>query len=485
MGTLSDRTLIAEVATGLSRYAGLRFDPRHSSALWQAIQSRLQASGVADPRLYLQRLRTDEAEWLHLAEVTAIHETAFFRHAGQFRVMAETILPELIRSRAAERRLRLWSAACSTGEEPYSLAIAIHQLNLPADWEVRIVATDLSTRALAIARNAVFTEQRLRSFSPELRTRYFEPHGARFRLRDEVRSLVTFAQFNLSQPELAGYLREMDIVFCRNVLIYLVPAAVRQAVDHFQAALCNGGYLFLGYSETLFGMSTRFESVMFEDACVYRRLTSVVPGTPAERAHPANSDLALDPQSAPREAPRSPLAQPEVTTIDLQRTIDRCVDSGDLARASRETERWLLIEPDSLPARFKLARLYAAQERNADAARVLRELLARDPLHAPSYVLLGVLCSRQNETGEAVAQFQHALYLEPQTPLAHFFLGNIYQEQGQLRQALHAYRQALRLGGSFTPEWDSGFTPELLAQVCQRSIARLERAKKAVHSPTQ
>jgi chemotaxis protein methyltransferase CheR len=342
------------------------------------------------------------------------------------------------------------------------------------------MATDLSARALAIAEEALFTEQRLRSLPPDAQVRYFEPQGERFRLRHEARSLVTFSQFNLSQAvPLPDHLRGMDVVFCRNVLIYFVPEAVRQAVDHLRAALRDGGYLFLGYAETLYGMSDGFAPVPFEDAYVHRRQATPAPAPPPRRPRrdgpvPAPGRMRTRPEHDEKEAPR-----PAVTSAELQRSIDSSVEAGDLASASQKADRWLSIEPHSVPARFMLARLYVAQDRDVEAAQLLRELLARDSLHAPSYVLLGTICSRQGEIDEAIAQFQHAIYLDPQTPLAYFFLGNMHQQQGQLRQALRAYRQALRLRGNFVPEWDSGFTPQLLVQICGRNIARLEQTETA------
>lgn len=481
MTAVPNNRLLSRIAAGLSRRAGFHFNPNEPAALWHALQNRLQITGLANPESYLQHLREDETEWLRLAEAAAIHETSFFRHAGQFRVLSEIVMPELVRSRAQGRQLRLWSAACATGEEPYSLAIAVHQLNLGTDWQIRIVATDLSSRALAIAEEGVFPSRRLRPVAPDVRARCFEPHGEGLRVRDELRSLVTFFQFNLSQPgPLPEHLQDMDVVFCRNVLIYFVPEAVRQTVDHLRAALRDGGYLFLGDAETLYGMSAGFVSVPFEDAYVYRRQTTsaLAPAsspqrTPAVRTGGAPEQPHTPPQAAKQQAPR-----PAVTSAELQRTVESYIAVDDLTRASQAAKRWMSLEPDSLLARFTLARLYAAQIRDAEAAQLLRELLARDSLHAPSYVLLGIICSRQGEMDEAIAQFQHAIYLEPRTPLAYFFLGNIYQELGQLRLAQRAYQQVLGLVADFVPEWDSGFTSELLVQVCKRNITRLEKVQE-------
>lgn len=473
--------LLSLVAAGLSRHAGFHFNANESAALRHVLQDRIEAAGLTNPEAYLQRLREDEGEWQQLAESAAIHETSFFRHAGQFRVLSEIVLPELIQLRTRERQLRLWSAACATGEEAYSLAIAVRRLNLPADWQVKIFATDLSARALALAEEGTFTTQRLRRLSPEMRACYFKPYGEGFRVCDEARSLITFSQFNLSQTaSIPDHLREMDVVFCRNVLIYFVPEAIRQAVDHLRTAIRDSGYLFLGYAETLYGMSAGFESVPFKDAYVYRRrdTPAPTPSPPGKRTAAVRTAPTTKTTRTRSEAGGPRASRSSVVSAEIRRSIESYIATNDLVRAGQAAERWVSLAPNSILARFTLARLYAAQVRDTEAAQLLRELLARDSLHSPSYVLLGIICSRQGDIEEAHAQFQHAIYLEPRTPLAYFFLGNIYQEQGQLRQAQRAYQQVLSLGASFVPEWDSGFTRELLVQICERNIGRLEKAQR-------
>src|SRR5207244_12600908 len=139
---------------------------------------------------YGAKLRAAGVEWSRGAEEMAIHGTCFFRHQGQFRAVSEVVLPALVSLRGAERRLRVWSAGCATGEEPYSLAIALHRLHLGPAWDIRVFATDLSTKALKAAEKAIFDTHRLRSLPPGYLELYFETAAGKFRLRDEIRSLV-------------------------------------------------------------------------------------------------------------------------------------------------------------------------------------------------------------------------------------------------------------------------------------------------------
>jgi chemotaxis protein methyltransferase CheR len=283
---------------------------------------------------------------------------------------------------------------------------------------------------------------------------------------------VRFTQFNLAQAApLPDEFRRMDIVFCENVLIYFLPEAIRRCVNHLRDALREGGYLFLGYSETLYGMSEGFLTISFSDAYVYRRETT--PLVTRAKAPPISAPARLPPFAPPAVSAQRPAA-----TRPALSNVDALIDAGDLTGAIRLTEKWLALEPESKPARFTLARLYAAKDLNLEAADLLRRLLRHDPLHAPSYMLLGILCYRQGEIEEALGQFQHPLYLEPKTAVAYFYLGNIYQQRGQLPHAIHAYRNAIRAAADIISTWDSSFTPEVLIQVCERNIARLEKVSR-------
>lgn len=503
MSVYPETNILIEVVEGLAHHFGLRFDleqPASLSSLSRALRHRIRALRLSNQQAYLRYLRQQFSEWNRLVEEVTVHETSFFRHAGQFRALSNVILPELIRRNARERKLRLWSAACATGEEPYSLAIALHQ-KLPADWQIEILATDLSLQALRVAEDATYEQRRLANIPSDLQSRYFEQIEKQFRLRPEIRSLVTFKQLNLTQP-LPDQFRNLDVVFCENVLIYFEQPVVRRVIGQLRDTLRESGYLFLGYAESLYGMSEGFTAVSFGDAYVYRRVNMAAGRPASESETPRSTEYrhsfkhktstngrprrsTVEPTSAKGRRSSVYNTQPQVHSLKPKpeklpvrpstATIEALIECGNLAEATRLAEQWLADEPRSLPARFGLARLYAAQDRDSEAVDLLRQLLTYNSLHAPSYTLLGLLCYRRGETDEAIAQFQHTLYLEPQSPLAYFYLGNIYQQLGQLKEAVVAYRNAIRVAAHSVPSWDNNFTPELMIQVCQRSITRLEK----------
>ena len=236
---------------------------------------RLEALGLADFRTYQRYLRFDPrgAEELETAvELLVPHETYFFREAAQLASLSAEILPSLEAQRATERSLRLWSAGCSTGEEAYTLAMLLEDSGRFASWELDVLGTDLSKKALGVARRAEYGPSSLRTVTPEQRARYFEElPGARVRVKERFRAAVRFGQLNLLDAGAAGVLPPMDAIVCRNVLIYFDAETRRRVVDTFFSRLRGGGFLLLGHSENLLSQGTRFELVQLEHDLVYRR----------------------------------------------------------------------------------------------------------------------------------------------------------------------------------------------------------------------
>ena len=489
-----DQQALARAAAGLSTRIGFRFDLEQPAGLWAALVARAKAVGAPDPARYVAEHLVDDREWARLGEEVAVHETSFFRHAGQFRALEGTILPELVKARHAEKRLVVWSAACATGEEAYSLAILIHRLGLGPGWRVKVHATDLSTRALARALEALYDPFRLRGLPRGYLDAYFTPVGARYRVRPEIARLVELAPLNLVTSAFPAAVRGADLVLCENVLIYFRDEVSRDVMQKLRETLRPGGYLLLGYAETFWGMTDGLAPLLMEDTYVYRRLApGAVAAPPVARPAPATrSPAGPRPVSAPppvpaplassveARAPRAaarPPAAPSVATDPSRSSpraaIERLIAAEDLAAALARATEWSAREPDDREARFLVARLAAALGRHAGAADAVRALIAREPLYAPAYLLLGLLCDRLGEAAEALAQLHQALYVDPALPLAWFHAGNLYQRAGDARRAVHAYRQALKHAPRFTPEWDSGLTRELLVKLCEQGVARL------------
>jgi chemotaxis protein methyltransferase CheR len=237
---------------------------------------RLESLGLTDFSAYYRYLRFDPRgpEELESAiDLLVPHETYFFREPAQLQCFSEELLPLLAKENAGTHLLRLWSAGCSTGEEAYTLAMLLSEHAALKGFDFDVLGTDLSKKTLSVARKAEYGQSSLRATNDERRARFFEsldPH--RVRVRRHLRELVRFGQLNLiDAPAAASLIPQVDVIFCRNVLIYFDVETRKKVVQMAWERLRDGGYLLLGHSENLFSLSTRFELVQLEGDLVYRK----------------------------------------------------------------------------------------------------------------------------------------------------------------------------------------------------------------------
>lgn len=216
---------------------------------------------------------TRQAELIALLNEITVGETCFFRNQPQLDALRQIMLPKIIEAKAKLplRRLRIWSAGCSTGEEPYTLSMLLHEeaIGRLKDWTIEILATDLNERSLAHAKNAVYGTYSTRNLNAHYRQRYFVPVGDQLQVQPAARAVVTFNRVNLSDDARMTFLKGLDLIFCCNVLIYFDLASKRRVIQHFYNNLLPHGYLFLGHSESLYGVNNDFRLVHLPGATAY------------------------------------------------------------------------------------------------------------------------------------------------------------------------------------------------------------------------
>ncbi|MDC0708975.1 protein-glutamate O-methyltransferase CheR [Stigmatella sp. ncwal1] len=236
---------------------------------------RLEALGMSNFSAYHRYLRYDaqrRAELEAAVEALTTHETYFFREMAQLNAFTDELLPLLQQRNASTRRLRIWSAGCSTGEEAYTIAMLLRDSRRFDGWDVEVYGTDISRRVLTTARRAEYGPSSLRTTPPEMVSRFFEPlAGNKVRVRDEVRAWVSFGHLNLLDEESYQLVPRMDVIFCRNVMIYFDLPARRRLLRIFNERLVPGGYLMLGHSENLLNLGADFELVHLRGDLAYRR----------------------------------------------------------------------------------------------------------------------------------------------------------------------------------------------------------------------
>lgn len=255
----------------INTHSGLMYDSSSRSLLERRISPRVRAREMNSYEDYLRVLERDADERVQLFELLTTKETYFFRQEYQLRAFSDELLPRILEEGGTQGRLTIWSAGCSSGEETYTIAMLVQDSGIYRDWKVRIIGTDLCPSNIEIANRGVYRPTSFRSTSDEQKAKYFESVEGGYRVNRDLRRLVHFSTGNFLDPLDVRSIGRVDVIFCRNVLIYFDEASRRSAVELFYQRLLPGGYLLLGHSESLLSAATNFEAVHLEGDLVYRR----------------------------------------------------------------------------------------------------------------------------------------------------------------------------------------------------------------------
>lgn len=241
------------------------------------LANRLKELNLKNYEEYYHYLQYDPGkahELNRLFEVITTNETSFYRNPPQIKVFQENVLGELLgQLRGSGKRLRIWSAGCSTGEEPYTIAMVLHEIlgNEISNWDIRITANDLSARVLEAAREGAYSEYALRTTPPELVDKYFDKVGKTYRVKSSLKRLISFGQINLNDRAQLKRVERSQVVFCRNVIIYFDDDMKKRVISAYYDNLLPGGYLLIGHSESLHNISRVFKPYHHPGAIVYKK----------------------------------------------------------------------------------------------------------------------------------------------------------------------------------------------------------------------
>ncbi len=255
---------------------GLFFNENSKFYLEKRIEIRTASLNLKSLEEYLNYLRYDsdaDKEWDTLISLITTNETYFMREERQLACFKSDILPEFVRKNG-EKKLRIWSAGCSSGEEPYSIAILIKESRIIGDDRIEILATDINSRVLNRAKEGIYSESSFRNVDDTFKAKWFLPYESnKWKIRDEIKSKVTFQKFNLFDTDRYALLGTFDVIFCRNVIIYFDLEAKIKVVERFFDKLIDGGYLLLGHSESLISITEKFKLVHLPNDLVYKKET--------------------------------------------------------------------------------------------------------------------------------------------------------------------------------------------------------------------
>jgi chemotaxis protein methyltransferase CheR len=262
---------LAEVRALIERRSGILFDASRERFFAPRVRDFMSARKLERAAELVHLLHTSPGEYDQLLEGLLTQETSFFRYPAIYEALEKKILPELHIKKFWEnpRNLRIWSAGCATGEEPYSIAMAVMDaFEFPEAWKTYILATDISRRALEDAQRGVYPMREVASVDRRRLETYFSRIGDQVMVKPKLRNMVSFAPMNLADPVYAG---RFDCIFCMNVLIYFSGEKRAQVVQRFHDALEPGGYLFLGHADSLAGLPVKFETSVYGDCLIYQR----------------------------------------------------------------------------------------------------------------------------------------------------------------------------------------------------------------------
>lgn len=262
------RDLIAE-------YCGIYFDDRLKFIVQLRLNNRLNIHRMKDFREYYRLLRYDkdrDEELQTIIDILTVNETYFFRGGTQIDAFRREILPELKESNRNQKKISIWSAGCSTGEEPYTIAMCLLEDKDLVSWDINIIGSDISQRVLKTARKGIYKQNSFRCTDKYFMNEYFEKHNnGEYVIKDRVKYLVNFSFLNLMDSHKVRLIRPVDVIFCRNVLMYFAPAARRVVAENLFEVLKEGGYLFLGHSESLMNITTKFRLKYLKTDIVYQK----------------------------------------------------------------------------------------------------------------------------------------------------------------------------------------------------------------------
>ena len=460
---------------------GIVHDGSRLPRLRDAISLRMSGREIDSRNEYLGLLLRDPIEFGRLVSLITINETYFYREPSCLRVLSERLIPELLRDRAPGTEIKLLSAGCSTGEEPYSLAIEIlEKVNPSLRGRFRIVGADIDSVALSRAAKGVYEKTSFRSMSPDLKAKYFEEIApGRYEISAQVRSMVSFESLNLLSRPYPALFSGMDVIFFRNVSIYFDAPTQREIFERLSRILNPGGFLFLAAAEVFpYNNEGMLSLVRREGAFFYRKGEGSGAEEMFREDRPRKSGAFLDAppfpfpklpeieekerraESAPLPsvpfrfpATESPLRRDGGSSLPSERKDPGMLlgEALELAKGKDYDKALELIETAS-GARSALTRAHALKAnilvnlgRLEEAEQLAGEVLEADPMCLESYLLLGLIAKLRDKPDESLKRFKEALYVRPSCWLAHFSLAEIHHLRGDGEMARREYGIVERL----------------------------------------
>jgi chemotaxis protein methyltransferase CheR len=439
--------------TYLLEHSALYFNQNNQRILERALLRRVQALRLDSLRAYYNYLLSQAENYDELNKLIGlltVGETSFFRYRSHREALLHYVLPRLIDKNKDRKSVRIWSAGCSTGEEPYSLAILIRE-NFPEliDWDIQILATDINKRALRQAREGIYGERSLRMMEERLRKKYFRKEEAHYQISGEIREMVRFNYLNLKSD---SFPVAIDMLFCRNVLIYFEMETIRNIVASFSNSLNAGGYLFMGHSETMQNVSDRFQRHNQKNAFFYQlKIPEAVQG-PVKKAikkHVSSGRPSSEDRPVKGTACKSPSRSLEgqnkrLDPEQLYRNAVNAFEHERLNEAGQLFDQLLELQPQNPLALVGKGLLLANQGQYRDARILCARAIKENDLLPEAYLLRGLILDMEGFLERALVEYQKVLWLDANFVMAHYLSASIYGRLASNEEKQRSLRNAAR-----------------------------------------
>lgn len=423
---------------------GMAFYRDKSEDLAQILALRMAETGVLGCASYLERLSGDASEMDALVAELTIGETYFFRHKEQFDALRDTILPDIIERNRSSRRLRIWSAGCATGPEPYSIAIMLEREFGPriADWHVTVLGTDINQKFLARARDGRYDQWAFRAMPDDIRAACFTKVGTQWQINPEYRRFVKFQYHNLiksSFPSVIDNIAGFDLIICRNVIIYFSPETIEGLIPCFRETLTDGGWLVMGHAEPNQHLFRDFRTVNTPGAVLYQRMDGYQARPPVAAAVPSP----LPVKAAPSQV------LPRLSALDVGERGELPTRRPSAPRPPKPPSR--PVPPAPTPTRpadggglGKIRELADCGQWDA-AASACDILLVTTPMDAGLHFYRAMIHEQVGQAVECEKALRRAIYLDRRMVLPHYHLGLFLLRRDDIAAAEKAFRNVLVL----------------------------------------
>lgn len=492
-----EKLILKRIAGLITSHAGIQVREQDYARLSDILRQRCHQCGLRSLEDYADLLikelttvsqqlplgtpaSTPPPEWSNLFAQLTVNESYFFRDRNQFNLLTQRLLPEIIQRKQQQHQqagrmglpsLRIWSAGCSTGEELYSIAIALHELNFPwGEWQTLLLGTDISLTALAIAQQGIYSNWSFRQTEPAIQNRYFRLRQQALQVRDDVRQQVTFQYGNLVSdrfPAANSPLRDIDLILCRNVFIYFDQAAIARTLQKFHHTLAPEGLLITGHTE-LYGQDMQaFQFKIFPESLVYQRRTvvatdrpitvlpkaaappAITPPRPSELLRSRQQRLTPRPSSSTRPAASPPAVDPDIEPaavglLPRLQTAQHSLETKAYGAAIREAIDIQAAHPEHFTAHLILAKAYANTGNHPLAKQWCQSALRLRPQHIEVHYLLAQIAEEEQDLDAAKAYLRRIIYLDAREFRAYLDLASLYHQENRPDQVQKMQQLALK-----------------------------------------